>query len=182
MWLTPLLAALLGFDGIAGELQHRAIRFWTVRARRGSIYVGKVLGLAAVVAAVTLGMDVLVWAVFVLKEGTPGEILRTGSLLYLASIPILFVWAAIAALVSSLFRTPTIALLVTFAVFFALWVVYAAGLATQTKALLYVYPNFYEDWMLSREPKLVAGGVAILLGLGALVTGAGAIGFARRDV
>jgi ABC-type transport system involved in multi-copper enzyme maturation permease subunit len=182
VWLTPLLAALLGFDGVSAELQHRAVRYWAIRTRRGSFYVGKVVGLWAVLAVVTLLMDLLVWGVFIFAEKTPGEILKTGSLLWLATIPIALVWSSLAALVSSSFRSPTLALLVTFALFFALWVVWAAGVAIPVVALQYPYPNFYEEWMLSGDPKRVIGAVAILLGFAGLYTTAGAFAFARRDV
>jgi ABC-type transport system involved in multi-copper enzyme maturation permease subunit len=181
VWLTPLLAALLGFDGVAGELQHRSVRYWTVRTRRGSYYVGKVVGLWSVVSMVTLAMDVLVWLVFVIKDSSANEVMKTGPMLWLISLPIAFVWCALTTLLSSLFKTPTLALLVTFAVFFALWVVWAAGAATQTVALQYAYPNFYEDWMLG-DAKHIAGGVGILAAFGAAYTGAGAMVFARRDV
>src|SRR5579859_3411522 len=36
IWLGPLLIALLGFDVLSGDLQHRSVRFWTVRTRRWS--------------------------------------------------------------------------------------------------------------------------------------------------
>jgi ABC-type transport system involved in multi-copper enzyme maturation permease subunit len=182
VWLTPLLAAILGFDGVAGELQHRSVRYWTVRTRRASYFVGKVVGLWAVVALVTLAMDALVWLVFVVKESSPGEVMKTGPLLWLASLPIALAWSALTTLLSSLFKTPTLALLVTFAAFFGLWVVWAAGVATRTEALEYAYPNFYEDWMITGDAKHVVGAVAILLGFGAAYTGAGALVFARRDV
>jgi ABC-type transport system involved in multi-copper enzyme maturation permease subunit len=182
VWLTPLLAALLGFDGVAGELQHRSVRYWTVRTRRGSYYVGKVVGLWTVVSMVTLAMDVLVWLVFVVKDSAASEVMKTGPLLWLISLPIAFVWCALTTLLSSLFKTPTLALLVTFAAFFALWVVWAAGAATKTVALQYAYPNFYEDWMLLGDAKHIAGAIGILAAFGAAYTGAGAMVFARWDV
>ena len=37
IFLGPLLIAVLGFDAISGELQHRTVRYWTVRARRASV-------------------------------------------------------------------------------------------------------------------------------------------------
>jgi ABC-type transport system involved in multi-copper enzyme maturation permease subunit len=182
VWLTPLLVALLGFDGISGELQHRSVRYWTVRARRASFYAGKVLGLWAVVALVTLFMDALVWVVFIASMGTPGEVLKTGPLLWLVSLPIALAWSAIASLVSSMFRSPILALLVTFAVFFALWIVWFAGALSQTPALQLAYPNSYKDWMIEGDAAHVVGAIAILLGAGGALTAAGALGFARRDV
>src|SRR5271155_1331253 len=45
IWLTPMLVSLIGYDAISGELQNRSVRYWTIRSRRASFYVGKVLGL-----------------------------------------------------------------------------------------------------------------------------------------
>ena len=59
VWFSPLLVALFGFDAISGELQHREIRFWTVRARRESYFVAKLVGLWALVGLVTLVLNLL---------------------------------------------------------------------------------------------------------------------------
>src|SRR5260221_8625977 len=59
IWLGPLLIALLGFDGVASDLQHRSVRFWTLRARRWSFLVGKFFALWALVALITLVLNVL---------------------------------------------------------------------------------------------------------------------------
>jgi len=182
IWLTPMLVSLIGFDAISGELQHRSVRYWTIRSRRASFYVGKVLGLWTVIAIVTLFMDALVWLVFLTSVPGVGDVLKVGPMLWLVSVPISFAWSSIASIVGSQFRAPMLALLMTWAAFFALFIAWVAGGATKIEALGYVYPNFYEDWMLSGEPKQVALGVLGCLGLGVVVTTAGAFAFARRDV
>jgi ABC-type transport system involved in multi-copper enzyme maturation permease subunit len=182
IWLTPLLVSLIGFDGISGELQHRSVRYWTIRTRRASFYVGKVLGLWTVVAIVTLFMDALVWLVFLTMVPSAGDVLKVGPMLWLVSLPISLAWSSIASIVGSQFRAPMLALLSTWATFFALFITWLISGASKVEAIGYVYPNFYEDWMLSGEPKKVVLGAAMCLALGGLVTTAGALGFARRDV
>ncbi len=182
VWLTPMLVSLIGFDAIAGELQHRSVRYWTVRSRRASFYVGKVIGLWAVVAIVTLFMDALVWLVFLTGVKGAEDVLKIGPLLWLVSLPISLAWSAIASLVGSQFRAPMLALMMTWATFFALFISWVASRAMRIEALGFLYPNFYEDWMMGDDPKKAALGALMCLGLGAIVTTAGAFAFARRDV
>jgi ABC-type transport system involved in multi-copper enzyme maturation permease subunit len=182
VWLTPLIVLIIGFDGISSELQYRSVRYWTVRVRRASYYVGKVLGLWAVVAIVTLGMDLLVWGVFLANGQSASDVMKSGPVLWLVSLPISLAWSAIASIVGSQFRAPMLSLLITWACFFGLFIVAIVGAATKVVALQVVYPNFYEDLMLADEPKKVALGAAGCLALGAIVTAAGAFGFTRRDL
>jgi hypothetical protein len=53
VWLAPALIWLAGFDAISGEVQHRTIRYWSIRTRRTSYYVGKFLGLWGTVGVMT---------------------------------------------------------------------------------------------------------------------------------
>ena len=41
IWLTPMLVALMGFDSISADIQHKGVRYWTLRTRRASYFVGK---------------------------------------------------------------------------------------------------------------------------------------------
>src|SRR5262245_15011680 len=58
--LMPSLVLLLGFDTVSADRQHKTVRYWTIRTRRGSYMAGKFLGLWATCAAVTLAMHVLI--------------------------------------------------------------------------------------------------------------------------
>ncbi len=195
IWLGPLLVALLGFDAVAGELQHRSVRFWAVRSRRSSYFAGKLLGLWALVALVTVVLSLLVDG-FALVRGFVGaaDILRWGSRFALVAVVIAGPWAAIATFISSTFKQPIGALLTTFGTFFLLWVVNVAGVATRARALAetgtlprphlweYVYPNAYDNLLLSPEPGKVAIALGVLLGFVALATAGGSLLFARRDL
>ncbi len=195
IWLGPLLIALLGFDAMAAELQYRSVRFWTVRTRRASFYLGKFVGLFALVSAITLTINVLAGLV-VLVRGyvTIGQLVTSGLHDWLISLPIALAWAAIASFVSSRFKTPILALLTTFGVFFMLWLVGLGGFIARIRASFaaqqalpmswyeYLYPNAYDDMLMSTQPVKVVTAVAILVGFAAVIGAAGALLFARRDV
>jgi ABC-type transport system involved in multi-copper enzyme maturation permease subunit len=195
IWLGPLLIALLGFDIIAGELQHKSVRFWTVRTRRGSYFAGKLLGLWALVGLITLALSLLVDIVALAKGYVGfGDLIRWGSRFYFTALIIAGAWAAIATFISSCFRQPIVALLTTFGTFFVLWIVHIAGVAVRAKELIetgtapdmrwyeYLYPNAYEDLLLSPEPKKVFTAVAILLAFVVAAIAGGSLLFSKRDI
>jgi ABC-type transport system involved in multi-copper enzyme maturation permease subunit len=182
VWVAPLLVALLGFDAVSGELQHRTVRYWTVRTRRVSFYVGKVLGLWAVVSLLTLLVHVFIWCVVIARGETAGAVIEWGPRLWLVTLPMSLVWCAVAQLVGSLFRTPILSLLVTGGSFFVFWIAYIAGASGKVPPLAYAYPNTYDSWLLHPHPDRVFEGLAICLGSAALYMAAGAAIFARRDV
>lgn len=183
VWLGPMLIALMGFDSISADLQHKTVRFWTVRIRRPSYFVGKVLGLWSVVSIVTLTMSVLTWLITVARGEAPlGEALSWGVRFWFASLPISAAWCGLATLVSSQFKTPILSLLVIFAAFFGVWLTYVIGGLSGATALTYVYPNSYDSWLISPKLDRSLGGAGICLAMGALCTAAGTMLFVRRDV
>jgi ABC-type transport system involved in multi-copper enzyme maturation permease subunit len=189
VWLTPLLVALMGFDTIAGDLQHKTVRYWTVRSRRWSYYLGKWFGLWATVSIVTLSMDALVWIVCIARgQATFAATLGWGMRFWLTSLPMSAVWCGIAVLVSSLVRTPILALLSTCGAFVLLWAMYGLGIAgivwdvAWLRPLMYVYPNHYEDLILHPFVHKMAIGLGACAGMAALYIGIGTFLFNRRDV
>jgi ABC-type transport system involved in multi-copper enzyme maturation permease subunit len=183
LWLGPLLVALMGFDAVSGELEHRSVRFWTVRTRRSSYLVGKLLGVWLVVLVVTFGTNVIVWGTTVAVGGLPlSRVLSWGLRFFAISIPISAAWCAIATLVGSQFRTPMLALLNICATFFALWLVRVVAGGAGASAILYLYPNSYDTWFLSPRPLDAARG---LVGIGAMVAVAATASvllFERKDL
>jgi ABC-type multidrug transport system ATPase subunit/ABC-type transport system involved in multi-copper enzyme maturation permease subunit len=124
VWLVPLLVMIIGFDGISSDLQYRSVRYWTIRTRRASYYVGKLVALWAVIALVTLVMQLMIWGVTIVRADAPaGETVLWGLRFWATSLPISGAWCGIAILMSSLSRTPMISLLMTGAVFFLLFFV-----------------------------------------------------------
>ncbi len=181
--LAPLLLALLSFDAVSGDLQHRTVRYWVVRTRRPSYVVGKFLGSWAVLLAVLLGMNVIVWFATAAVAQLPlGSVVHWGLRFFAICVPITAAWCGIATLVGSQTRSPMVALLVTCLVFFGLWAVHLVAAVRGVDWLGYVYPNGYDVLFLSPRSADAAWG---LLGTGAIAvatTVAAAIAFERRDL
>ncbi|MCL2447905.1 MAG: ABC transporter permease subunit [Polyangiaceae bacterium] len=179
----PLLVALLGFDGISGEVGQRTVRFWAVRARRASYVFGKLVGLWITVLAVTLATNVIVGVAVAWVGRVPViQVLFWGLRLDAVTLPVSLAWCAIATLVGVQFRAPMLALLWICATMFGLWIVRVVAGLKGVDALAYVDPNAY-DWLLvSPRASDVAGGVAGLLALTAAAAAAAAWSFERKDV
>jgi ABC-type transport system involved in multi-copper enzyme maturation permease subunit len=183
IWLTPLLISLLGFDTVAGDLQHKTVRYWTLRTRRASYMIGKWLGVWTTVSAITLTMHAVIWTVCIIRGEAPAATaLSWGLRLWLITLPISAVWCGIATLVGSLFKTPILALLATFAAFFVLWVTYVIGLRYDVSALTYVYPNTYDGFLINSRVDRWMTGLAACLGMTALYVAASSYIFTKRDV
>lgn len=184
VWLVPLLVMIVGFDGISSDLQYRSVRYWTIRARRPSYYLGKFLALWMIIGLVTLVMQLMIWGVTIVRADAPlGETMLWGLRFWATSLPITGAWCAIATLTGSLVRTPMLSLLVTGATFFLLFFVgYIIGKAGDVAPLRYLYPNNFDAWILSAKKDRMFEGLGVCL---AYIVGTGAIGswvFTQRDV
>ena len=184
VWLAPLLVAILGFDGVPSDVQYRSVRYWTVRVRRSSYYVGKFVGLWFVVSVITLVMHSLIWGVTIARaDASAADTLAWGIRFYLISLPISAAWCGIATLVASLLRTPILALLLICSTFFTLF--FAGGIVGRSQhneVLQGIYPNGYDAWMLSTDLRHAFIGLAITLGFAVVTTAAGAFVFSMRDI
>jgi ABC-type transport system involved in multi-copper enzyme maturation permease subunit len=205
IWLTPLLVTVVGFDSISADLQYRSVRYWTIRTRRASYYVGKFLGLWASVAAMTLAMHAIVWAVMIARiDATPSDTLNWGIRFWLISLPVTGAWCAVATFIGSLFKTPMVGLLITCAVFFLMFFVgfilpnafagvdqMNAGVdaaavvekaSTSSIAMRFLYPNTLDAWLLSPEPQRMFEALGVFLLYAVVTCVGGSLVFARRDV
>jgi ABC-type transport system involved in multi-copper enzyme maturation permease subunit len=183
IWLTPLFISLLGFDSVAGDLQHKSVRYWTLRTRRWSYFVGKWAGVWATVSMMTLAMHALIWVLCIVRGEAPaGSALGWGLRFWLMTLPISATWCGIATFVSSLFKSPIISLLVIFSVFFGLWLFWMIGQVTHAEAMMYVYPNFYDAMLVNPRLDRAMTGVACCIAMAALYVGGGSYLFTRRDV
>jgi hypothetical protein len=184
IWLLPMLVVATGFDTIAGDLQHRTVRYSCVRMRRSSFILGKLAGLVATVAVLLLAMHLLVMVVGVQRgDVAVGDALSWGLGLWIMAMPIALAWSAIAIFVGSFFRAPFMALLaisgVFFVQFFASWVI---GLGAHVEWVPYLYPNTYDALMLSHDATKFLKGVLGPFALAGVASG-GALGlFTRRDL
>jgi ABC-type transport system involved in multi-copper enzyme maturation permease subunit len=195
IWLAPLLVALLGFDSVAAELQHRTVRYWTVRTRRSSYFAGKLLGLWATVALVTLAIHALADGVALARGYVGwGDLATWGLRFWVAGVAIAGAWVAIATLLSASLRSPAAALMTTFAAFFVLWIAGVVGgvarvsqtvgaeAASPMRWFEYLYPNSYDSLLLSPQMPRVLTGIGALLGFVAVALVAGSAMFEARDV
>jgi ABC-type transport system involved in multi-copper enzyme maturation permease subunit len=194
VWLVPMLVAIVGFDGISTDLQYRSVRYWTIRTRRSSYYVGKFLGLWSVVAILTLAMHAIVWSVMIARgDAAAGATFSWGLRFWLIVVLIAGAWCAIGTLVGSFFRTPMVGLLLTCAAFFAMFFVgfiipnASAGTDPEeaSKAVVFLrflYPNTLDAWLLSPEPQRVLAGLGVCATYAVVASILGAFAFARRDV
>ena len=183
IWLTPLVISLLGFDSVSGDLQHKAVRYWTLRTRRWSYFIGKFAGVWATVSMMTFSMHALIWLLCIIRGEAPAATaLGWGVKFWLLTLPISAAWCAIATFISSLFRSPIIALLVMFSAFFGLFLCWFIGQVAHTEALQYVYPNFYDAMLMSPRVDRWMTGLAACVGMAALYLGGGSYLFMKRDV
>jgi ABC-type transport system involved in multi-copper enzyme maturation permease subunit len=191
VWLSPGLVWLVGFDGIASEVQHRTLRYFVTRTRRTSHYVGKALGLWASVAVMTLAMHVVLWGV-TLRSGEYGllDTLGWGIRFWLVAIAVSAAWCGVAALVSSFAGSAGNALLFVGVAFFGLF--FAGFLLPRTlgregddvlvRGLSLLYPNAYDGWLLSPHLERAATGLVACLAFAIAPSVAGSLAFERRDV
>jgi len=184
VWLAPLLVMIIGFDGISSDLQYRSVRYWTIRTRRISYYAGKFLALWAIIALVTLVMQLIIWGVTIIRaDAPPSETLGWGLRFWATSLPISGAWCGLATLTGSLFRTPILGLLTTGALFFLLFFAgYVIGKGADVAWLRYLYPNNFDAMIMSPKPEKVLQGVGMCL---AFIVGSSALGatiFQKRDV
>ena len=203
LWLVPAVVLILGFDTVSGDLQHRTLRYWSIRTRRASYVTGKFLGLWATCSIVALAMHMLIWVIVIARgEATFAETVSWGVRFWLASLPILSMWCGLSVLVSSFFRLPILALLLTGGAFFMWWLLNAAfwsgphldALAQAKDApgasmvipaastMMFLYPNFYDRFLLSPLFSQTMIGLVVTLGFAALCTAGGSFIILKRDV
>jgi ABC-type transport system involved in multi-copper enzyme maturation permease subunit len=180
----PIFILLVGFDQIAGEIQHRSIRYLAGRAGRASIVAGKALGVWAVAAVMLLVLHATVWSI-VLAQGRdePSLILAWGLRLWLFSVAAAAASVGLTTLVSSLFRAPTVALFVGIAALFLLWLANKLlGLSPSTQALTWGFPATYEMLLVSAAPLRALGGVAALCAWGGALVAAAVLRIKKGDI
>jgi len=184
VWLVPLLVMIVGFDGISSDLQYRSVRYWTLRSRRASYYAGKFLALWAIIAAVTLCMQLMIWGVTIVRADAPaGETIAWGVRFWVTSLPITGAWCGLATLTSSLARSPMLSLLTTSVVFFLLFFMgFIIGKWGDVAPLRYLYPNNFDGWILSSNPQRVLEGLGVCVAYMLFTIGLGSLLFSQRDV
>jgi ABC-type transport system involved in multi-copper enzyme maturation permease subunit len=165
----PLLILMIGFDSIAGETQHRTLRYLAPRAHRGSIVVGKALGLWAVTAVMVAVLHVTVWGMLIIDGSEKlAAVASWGGRLWVFAVLYAGAYVGLSVLISSFFRVPVVALFVGAGLIFTMGVTsLILGHFDSTKSLVYAFPSNYDMWLVSHDPMRVAGAVGFLLAWGA---------------
>ncbi len=199
LWLVPAVVLLLGFDNISGDLQNRTVRYWALRTRRASYVAGKFIGLLATCAVVAFAMHFLTWIVVIARgEATFAETVSWGFRFWLASLPILSAWCGLSVLVSSFFKTPILALLLTAGANFMWWLLYvpfwfgphfeqspdatAEMAIPAARPMMFIFPNFYDRFLLSPNFSQVMIGLVATFGFAALAVASTSFIITKRDV
>jgi ABC-type transport system involved in multi-copper enzyme maturation permease subunit len=168
---------------VSADMQHRTVRYWTLRTRRWSYFIGKWAGVWGTVSAITFAMHALIWIVCVVRgEATAAASFGWGIRFWLITLPISAAWSALATLVGSLFKTPMVSLLVIFASFFVVWLFWMIGQVSHVEALMYVYPNTFDAMLVHPRIDRAMTGLAACIGTAALYLGLGSFLFKKRDV
>jgi ABC-type transport system involved in multi-copper enzyme maturation permease subunit len=179
----PLLVLLVGFDQLAGEIQHRTIRYSAGRASRASIVVGKALGIWGVVSVMVLVLHVTVWVIVLARGESIVPILSWGGRFWLYSCLCAASYVGFSSIVSSLFRTPIVALFVGAGIGAVLWLAHGLlGLSHKTEAATWAFPNAYEQLLVLPEAQKVLGGALLFILWGALCVAGSTFIMTRRDV
>jgi ABC-type transport system involved in multi-copper enzyme maturation permease subunit len=184
LMFLPLLVLAVGFDQIAGEIQHRTVRYSAGRATRPSLVAGKALGIWGVVAVMISVLHLTVWIISLAQGGqSVGALLGWGARFLLYSVVCAAAYVGFASLMSSIFKTPTVSLFVGAGVGFAIWLLNGIlGYFESTEKVTWIFPNRYEKLLFEPDPLHVLAGVGLFLLWGGLcVTGASAI-VSRRDI
>lgn len=178
--LAPLFVLLVGFDAVAADRQHRTLRFFTIRTPRSSYYLGKVVGLFGVVAAISSLTHLVAWGVMIARGLLSFEAaLSFGPILLVTLLPISLAWCALAVLFSSLFRQPFLALIFGFIGYVSLAI--AQAWLSHEKLPALVYPSSFDRWLLHPAPARALAGLLLSVGFAALLSSLGVAVFVRRD-
>lgn len=181
-FFQPLFVLLAGSDRLAADIDSGSIRYWTVRAPRSGIVLGKSLGLWLVVSLLTLGVQAAITIVAVIDA--PKEWAATlgwASQIMVFSCITAVVYVCLCTLLGVLLSRPRLVLALGLAMVFVLRVARTL-LRERDSALALLFPGSLDQLFLT------TGGATKLLGLGVvaawscvLLVGAN-LAFERRAV
>lgn len=181
---VPFLTLLAGFDLVAGEAQHRTMRYLVGRSTRPSIIAGKALGLWVMVSAMVLALHVVVWLIALGQgEGTAAQIASWGPRWWLLSLACTACFAGITTFLSACFRTPAVVLFVGVAALIGMalaWLILSNFASTEQ--ISYVLPWAYGGLLVSHDPLRAFGAVGALLAWAGVTVGLASEIVRRKDI
>jgi ABC-type transport system involved in multi-copper enzyme maturation permease subunit len=186
-FFLAILTMVWGFDTIAADVQHRTIRFVTLRASRPSLVVGRWLALWVSGALVTLVVSALLWAGLCAKGPfETSAVLVHGARTWLAAITLSLWYSALTVLASTMYRTPVLALLTAGGVgtglFFLRHLSGARWAPTWLQSAHHALPGAWDDRLLGPAFSLWGAGTGVCLLWATAAIVAASVLLSRRDV
>lgn len=192
----PAYTALMGFDQLSGEIEHRSIRYLAVRARRSSILLGKFAAQATVLVSLILIVDGLTFAAAKVMNPEFEFSLLLPSLLrfWVAATIYSLAYVALTSLCSSLFSLPAVSLIFNLLALFGFWLVEMVGSWISGVAKLegtdpnvvshikWLSPMAYSDALLHPTWSTFGLGVLAFAVFAVIFLGLGYANLRRRDV
>ncbi len=181
--VTPLFSILMGFDLLAGDLQHRFIRYLAPRLRPGPMLIGKILSQVAIQVLISLitAFCVLAYFSWQLKGFDAAAAFTAICRFWSLSIPYMATYVALAAFLSSLTRVPLLALLLQLVAIFLLWFLSALASWPPLAFLDYLLPSYYKFGLYSPDPAYFLSSVAVYTLFASFFTGLAWLVTTRRD-
>ncbi|MBI5545857.1 MAG: ABC transporter permease subunit [Deltaproteobacteria bacterium] len=184
LFFLPLLATLIGFDQISGELQTRSIRFVSLRARRGSLLAGKVLAQLALLVGLTAVINLGVFAYAAISvEGFP---IGAGLLALVRFWALTLVYATtyvgLATWCSSLFRVPIFSLLTALAALLLSGALHLLSMFERLGFLKYALPSHYQEGFFKPDPLSVLASIGVFAAFSAILLGLSYLTLRARDL
>ena len=182
-FFQPLFVLLAGADRLAGDIDTGSIRYWTVRAPRTGVLLGKTLGLWAVVSLLSAGvlLSMTVLAVIDVPRDWLWTLGWSGRILVYSAASAL-VYASLCTLLGVLLARPRLVLVVGMGVLFVMRIGRTALENHGAPKLALLLPGALDHLFLSpgAAPKLTA--VAVTAVWSATLLGAAAVLFRRRSL
>ena len=191
MMSIPWIVALTSTDLVAGDVQHRTVRYVLLRTARINFVLGKVLSQTLLIAGITLTslLPAVAFAAIQLRTfdgaATVTYLVQSAP----AMLSYAFSFVGLAALASQLTGTPQKARSLAMAMFVLLWVVgwRKPSFALENLWSLFSVLSYLSPWHMKGylyEPELVQRmlGCAMSFGFGVFFVSTGFLHFSRRDV
>jgi len=196
LFFLPFYAALMGFDQLSGEIEHRSIRYLAVRARRSSILFGKFAAQGTVLVALILLVSTLIFGTARVLNPDFGISLLLPTLFrfWVAAFVFSLSYVALTSLCSALFSLPAVSLIFNLIALFGLWTLDAVGgwigswarMQGQEEPLLaglrWLSPTAYSNALLHPGFQVFGRGLLAYAVFSAVFLGLAYLVLRRRDV
>ena len=187
LFFLPLYIALMGFDQVSGEVGPRSIRYLTVRSRRSSVLLGKVLAQATVLLGLVFVLDLGLGVYTVTTTPGFGALGFVRYVLHFWAASVLFscCFLALTSLCSSVTTSPAVSLILNLAVLLFSFILWMTGLADKenlVRGVRYLSPLRYSLGLLSTEPAQLAVSAAAYLFFTGLFLGGALAALRTRDL